>query len=653
MCDWRAFPRSRKGAILAIVGLLAAVLAAYWPALRGGPLWDDDAHITIPDLQSARGLWRIWFELGATKQYYPVLHSAFWLQHRLWGDAMFGYHLTNILFHVVATILMAAILRRLGVMGFNLAALIFALHPVCVESVAWISEEKNTLSAVFYLSAVLVYLRFDEKRRIRIYGIAFILFILALLSKSVTSTLPAALLVIFSWKRGRLSWRSDVLPLVPWFVLGAGAGLFTAWIERHYIGAQGTAFDLTLPQRCLLAGRAIWFYATKLCFPFRLAFIYPRWELNAHDLWAYSGTVSIAAVFTVLWLFRGRARGTLAGILFYCGTLFPALGFFNVYPFIFSYVADHFQYLASFGIITLLAAGVTLGIYRLSSRTRWMGQTLLAFLVLALAAMSWRECLNYRDARTLYLTTLERNPNCWLAYTNLGVILATEGHLTEAIADYQRSLQIQPNYADTHYNLGNALSKKGLFREAIGEYVEAINLRPNDAAIHENLGVTLAAAGRTSEAVAQYLNALKLQPDYPDAHYNLANAMIRIGQLQEAIVHYRDGLRLNPTSSKAHNNLGIALARSGRPTEAVAEFEKAIKIAPSDSEAEFNLGFTFASMGRLPEAVEHYRVALRLKPDDANIHYSLGDALQGLGLLDEAKSQFNEADRLAARTPSK
>jgi hypothetical protein len=186
MCDWRAFPRSRKGAILAIVGLLAAVLAAYWPALRGGPLWDDDAHITIPDLQSARGLWRIWFELGATKQYYPVLHSAFWLEHRLWGDAMFGYHLTNILFHVVATILMAAILRRLGVMGFNLAALIFALHPVCVESVAWISEEKNTLSAVFYLSAVLVYLRFDEKRRIRIYGIAFILFILALLSKSVT-----------------------------------------------------------------------------------------------------------------------------------------------------------------------------------------------------------------------------------------------------------------------------------------------------------------------------------------------------------------------------------------------------------------------------------------------------------------------------------
>jgi hypothetical protein len=244
--------------------LFAAVLIAYLPALNGGLLWDDGAHVTRPELQSFQGLWRIWSDLWATQQYYPVLHTAFWIEHRLWGDSVLGYHLANLALHAAAALLLLMILRRLAIPGAWLAALIFALHPVCVESVAWITEQKNTLSAVFYLASALVYLEFDETRRRSSYLLALGLFVLALLSKTVTATLPAAMLVVLWWRRGRLSWKHDALPLAPWFALGTVAGLFTAWVESEVIGAKGADFALTLIGRCLVAGRVIWFYLSKI-----------------------------------------------------------------------------------------------------------------------------------------------------------------------------------------------------------------------------------------------------------------------------------------------------------------------------------------------------------------------------------------------------
>ena len=239
-------------------------------------LWDDNAHITRGDLRSAAGLWRIWFDLGATQQYYPLIHSAFWLQHKIWGDDTRGYHLVNIVLHALSSFLLALILRRLAVPGACLAAVIFAMHPVHVESVAWITEMKNTLSGVLYLSSALAYLRFDERRQKRMYATAMALFVPALLSKTVAATLPAALLVVFWWRRGRLHWRRDVLPLAPWFALSAAAGLLTAWVERTLIGAEGAAFQFTLIERVLIAGRAVWFYLGKLLWPANLIFIYPR-----------------------------------------------------------------------------------------------------------------------------------------------------------------------------------------------------------------------------------------------------------------------------------------------------------------------------------------------------------------------------------------
>jgi len=331
--------------------LFFATLIAYLPALRGGLLWDDDHHLTSPDLQSFHGLWRIWFDPGATQQYYPLLHSAFWIEHRIWGDSVLGYHVANVLLHATAVFLLIAILRRLSLPGAWLAGFMFALHPICVEAVAWISEQKSTLSGVLYLCSALAWLHFDQTRSKRKYFLATGLFVLALLSKTVTATLPAALLVVLWWKRGRVDWRRDARPLLPWLALGACAGIFTAWMERTSIGAQGPDFALTLAARFLLAGRAICFYAGKLLWPAGLMFTYPRWTFDTREWWQYGFPALVVAVAIALALAARRHRGPLAGFLLFAGTLFPVLGFLNVYPFLFSFVADHFQYLACLGII--------------------------------------------------------------------------------------------------------------------------------------------------------------------------------------------------------------------------------------------------------------------------------------------------------------
>jgi hypothetical protein len=346
--------------------LFVSLFAVYWPALRGGFVWDDAAHVTRPDLRSLHGLWRIWFDLTATQQYYPLLHSVFWVEHRIWGDSVFAYHLLNLVLHGLAACLVVAIVRRLSLPGAWLAAFVFALHPVATETVAWISEQKNTLSAVFYLAAALVYLRFDDTRRRSLYLVALGLFLAALLTKTVTATLPAALLVIFWWKRGRIGWKRDVRPLAPWLAIGAAAGYLTAWVERHYIGAQGADFSLNAVERCLVAGRALWFYFGKLVWPSPLIFVYPRWTIDAGALWQYAFPLSVAAAAVPLFLAARRSRGPLAAFLLYAGTLFPALGFLNVYPFVFSYTADHFQYLAMLAVIVPASAFATSAAMRLA-----------------------------------------------------------------------------------------------------------------------------------------------------------------------------------------------------------------------------------------------------------------------------------------------
>ena len=323
--------------------ILVALLIAYAPALHGEFVWDDDAHVTRPELRTLYGLWRIWFDVGATQQSLPAPPQRVLAGTPYLGQRGAGLSPRQRRAPRARGLAAAPGPDTAEIPGAPLAAAIFALHPVHVESVAWISEQKNTLSLAFYLGALAVYLRFAEGRRRSLYVGASALFVLGLLTKTVVATLPGALLLIFWWRAGQLSWRRDVVPLLPWFAAGAAAGLVTAWFERHLLAAEGADFAMTFGQRSVLAGRVLWFYVGKLLWPSHLSFIYARWTIDA--VWPPIRltlvTIGIVAAF---WWTRDRSRAPLAAALFFIGSLFPVLGFLNVYPFVFSFVADHFQY---------------------------------------------------------------------------------------------------------------------------------------------------------------------------------------------------------------------------------------------------------------------------------------------------------------------
>ncbi|HVW19845.1 MAG TPA: tetratricopeptide repeat protein [Opitutaceae bacterium] len=604
--------------------LLAATLAAYLPALRSGFVWNDRDYVTAAPLQSLGGLGRIWFRVGATEQYYPVLHSAFWAEHRLWGDHPLGYHLLNILLHAASALLLAAILRRLfGADGRFagaawIAAFAFALHPVCAESVAWVAEQKNTLSTAFYLAAALAYLDFDERRSRRAYAAASGLFLLALLTKSVTATLPAALLVVFWWRRGRLEWKRDIAPLLPWLAAGAAFGLFTAWVEKHVGGAEGAAYRLSPLERLGVAGRAVWFYLGKLAWPRQLVFIYPRWRLGGAPAWEILDPAAVLALAAALWLLRRRWRGPLAGMLFFVGSLFPVLGFFNVYAFIFSFVADHWQYLACLGALVPAAAGAAALLARLPPGRRAPGRAVLLAVLALLGLQTSRQARGYHDILTFYQTIIARNPDCWMA----------------------------------HYNLGNELRAAGRIPEAIGHYRRALEANADMPDAQTALGLALQAEGRDGEAAAHYEAALRIEPDFGSAQSNLALALTKLGRAAEAIPHYRAAIRLQPGDVVARNNLADALSRiAGRAPEAVAEYESSLRLKPDQPEVQNNLGIALLVLGRGEEAIGHFEAALRLNPNLAQTHANLAVALQGAGRPAEAAQHYEAARRLGLPLP--
>ncbi len=627
--------------MLAVVVVVLSV-ACYWPVIRGGMLWDDQAHITSPELRSWPGLLRIWLDPHATQQYYPVLHSAFWLEWRLWGEATIGYHLVNILLHALSCCLLALVLQRLRFRDGGailppaagwLAALLFAVHPVCVESVAWISEQKNTLSLVFYLLAGLAWLDFHATRKPRAYAKALLFFVLALGTKTVTATLPAALLVILWWQNKELHWRRDIRPLVPWFLLALTSGLFTAWVERKLIGAEGAEFDLSFYERVLLASRIVWFYFAKLVWPANLMFVYPRWDVaEAVSHWMVYLLAAIGTT-ALLWFLRRRSRGPLAAWLFFVGSLFPALGFLNVYPFIFSFVADHFQYLAAMGLLAGCATGIVLVVAKAPAGVHGIGGFFCGVLVVVLAGLSHRQSRMYRDGETLYRETIARNPACWMAFNNLAVeLVKSPAGVEEGIAYYEAALKIRPDYPEAHNNLAVELAKMpGRKSEAIAHYEQALRIRPDYAEAHGNLAVELGQQpGRESAALEHYGQALRLKPNYPELHYNLANLLARMpGREPEALTQYEQALQLNPDYAEAHYNLANLLSRMpGREPEAAAQYEQTLHLRPDYADAHVGLGNLLSKIpGRETDAVAQYVEALRVMPGVAGIHYNLAGVL--------------------------
>jgi tetratricopeptide (TPR) repeat protein len=639
--------------------LVVATFMAYLPVWHAGFIWDDDRHVTLPILRSLHGLARIWIQLGATQQYYPLVHSVFWLEHKLWGDFPLGYHLLNVLLHAGSALLLAKILQQLKMPGAWLAAALFALHPVEVESVAWVSELKNTLSGFFYLGAALAYLEFDRNRNWKNYAAALALFALGLMSKTVIASLPGALLVAFWWQRGRLSWKKDLSPLIPFFIAGMGAGLLTAWVERRFIHAEGAEFNYSLIERFLIAGRAIWFYLGKIFWPVDLSFIYPRWQISQTVGWQYLFPVAALLLLGGLFFLRRQWRGPLAALLFFVGTLFPALGFFNVYPFRYSFVADHFQYLASLGPLTLLAAGLTSAVVRFApslappsgERARERGslpflpQALCAILLLTLAALTWRQCRTYLDAETLWRTTLLHDPASTIARNNLSRAVLDKGQPDEAIRLCQSVLASHPNDVTAQFNLGDALLRKGRFDEAIVHLQKALELQPAMAGIPYAIGEAYLKKGQMDAAIRYFEKTIQLQPDYAVAFCNLGYALLQEGHRPEAVAAYSKALELDPRYALAHNDLGSILLQSGRAGEALDHFRQAVEILPNFAEARFNLAEVLLARGRLDDAISQYQKTLEFRPDLAEAHYKLANILAQQGREAEAISHYESALR--------
>ena len=621
--------------------LLVATLAAYLPALSAGFIWDDQpGHVTRPELTSLAGLGRIWTEPGATQQYYPLLHSAFWLEHRLWGDAPFGYHLVNLLLHATAAGLFATVLRRLAVPGAALAALLFALHPVCVESVAWISEQKNTLSLVLYLCAALAYLRFDLLRSPQTFALATGFFVAALLTKTVTATLPAALLVVFWWQRGHIAFRRDVLPLLPWFGGSLLAAIATSLFEKKLIGAEGADFALSAVQRLLLAGRAFWFYLGKLILPFDLAFIYPRVAPDTSSAQQWLALLSAVVLLGALVARRRRTRTPLAVLLLLGGGLFPALGFINVFPFLYSFVADHFQYLPSLAVFALAGAGLA----RITPPGR---QFAIAGLTLVLGALTFQHARIYHDVFVLYANTLERNPACWMAHNNLGVALVEAGRADEAIVHFERASALRANYAECENNLGDALNRLGRSTEALPHLETALRLQPRYAEAANNLGVALMATGRPAEGLDRFAEAARLAPAFALAQRNLGLATLQTGHAEDALPFFARAVELQPDYGQAHAEWGLTLASLGRFVESIPHFETALRLNPNLIDAHVGLAATFVATGRYEAAIPHCEEALALNADHPEAHRQFALALRQTGHPAEAAQHAAEAQRLS------
>ncbi|MEW6742491.1 MAG: tetratricopeptide repeat protein [Planctomycetota bacterium] len=577
--------------------LLAAVLLAYAPVWRAGFVWDDPEYVVNnPTLRDLDGLARIWFSLS-TPQYYPLVFTTFWAEFQLWGLYPLGYHLTNVLLHAAGTILLWKLLRRLRAPAALGAAALFALHPVHAESVAWITERKNVLSLVFYLAAAHAYLRWavpapevgaPGRRRARglsPYLVALALFVAALLSKTVTCTLPLALILVIWWKKGRLAWR-DLAPLLPFFVVGAALGVTTATLEKTHVGAQGDEWSLGLLERALLAGTVPWFYVSKLVWPFGLTFVYPHWTIDAADPQWYLSPLATVGVVSVLFLVRARiGRGPLTAALFFLASLFPALGFFNVYPMRFSFVADHFQYLASIGPLTLLVALLSTAAGRLSARAIPLGRGAAIAALLVLVGLTWKQASIYRDIETLWRDTLAKNPSAWIAHSNLGEVLVAQGRIDEALLHCETALRLNRDLPEAHGNLANALYLKGRFEEALAHQHEVARLDPENVKILSNMGATLEAMGRLEEARASFEEALRRAPDYATAHFNLGNVLVKQGAIDRAAEHYESAARLAPDFLLAHYKLGLLREAQGERDEAARCFRCALHLARFSGDA--------------------------------------------------------------------
>jgi tetratricopeptide (TPR) repeat protein len=669
--------------------LIALVFIAYARVFSAGFIWDDESHLTRnPCVIGPFGLKEIWTTAQAV--YYPFVLTTFWMLHKFVGLNPLPYHLLNVLLHAASAVLLWRILQLLKVRGAWLGAALWALHPVMVQSVAWITELKNTQSCLFYLLSILCFLKWQSRREgaagsspkpegsrggrsLGAFVLSLVFFILATLSKPSVVMLPFVLALCIWWMRLKIRWR-DILSLTPFALISALASAWTIWEQRFHAHAVGPDWAQSFPERLIIAGKVIWFYLGKLLWPHPLIFIYPRWDVDSSKVVAYLPFLAAIAGLVSLWFIHakwGRALFFAAG--YYVVSLFPVLSFFSVFFFRYSFVSDHFQYLASIGPLALAGAGIATFLGRFSEipaefvsppddvqgtdstiadprRRLVLSCGLRGILLVSLGFLTWRQSAEYHNLFALYTATLQQNPSCWMAHYNLGIVLSEKREADQAIDHYRRAVDLRPDYAEAHYNLGRLLVEKGQLDDAIAHYERAAAINPADAEARNNLGVTLFGIGRADDAIAHYQKALEIRPDYAEASCNLASALIANGDFDGAIARYTVCLAAIPDQEEARYNLASALLRKGRIDEAIIQYQKVLQVHPDSADAHANLGSAWLAKRRVRDAMTEYTKALQIAPENlaalSNLAWLLATS------ADPSLRNGSEAVRLAERADS-
>lgn len=511
-----------KRTVLGICSIVLVTFAIYIPAIKGGFIWNDDTFLTNnPLIKASDGLYCFWF---TTEQpdYFPLTSTSLWLEWRLWGMNALGYHLVNVLLHATSSVLIWFILRRLMIPGAWLAGLFFAVHPVNVESVAWITERKNVLPMVFYLSSILLYLRFERDEQPWVYGLSLGSFFAALLAKTSVAMQPFVLLGCAWWQRGRIVGK-DMLRTIPFFVLSLAMSLTTIWFQyNRAIGKDIVVRADSFFSRLAGAGLAVWFYLYKAVVPCKLTFIYPKWHIDESSFIYYLPGLLLLGLFIILYNYRdGWGRPFFFALSYYVIALFPVLGFFNIYFMKYSLVADHWQYTSIMGVIAL---SVGLGAYAYRASSKALRHLLIIAVIVIFGLLSFqtlRQCFIYQSVETLWRDTILKNQNAWLAHYNLGNHLARQGRIKEAIDRYSDALKVKPDYSEAHNNLGALLAHKGDIDEAISHLSEALRIDPKNPRAHFNLGIALEKQGNLEQAIVHFSEALRIRPSYTKAQFYL------------------------------------------------------------------------------------------------------------------------------------
>ena len=534
---------------LLLSAFLAAIFVFYFPALSGGFIWDDVLFSEEKIIRDWSGLWSIWFapsEITNEAHYWPVTYTTFWLEHKLYGLNPLGYHIVNCILYFLNVVLIWRLLLRLEVPGAWIISMIFAVHPLHVESVAWLIERKDLLSALFFLATVHVWLRFRESSNPKTYALALGLYALSLLSKSVAVILPATLLVLLWWKQERISAR-DIMSVLPFFGV---AFVITLGDYLFYVSREELDLAYSFLERVLIASQAVWFYVGKLVWPANLIVIYPHWDVSTGNLVAWLFVAATAGVLILLWSCRHRiGKGPLAGVAFFVITLSPILGFVDYGYMQFSFVADRYQYLAGLGLMAVLVGGAVHSMQPYITSIRPVAIGASAVLVIGLGTLTWRQATIYQDEVAFFSHIVAHNPTARNAYLNLGHALSQAGRVEEGYAATLKAIELQPNSSTEHSNIAHALLQMKKYDEAEEVLKRALELNPRNKVAWQNYGGLHFTRQRYEEAVAALRKAIDLGSKSVRAPKGIADSYYELGHHAKAMEWIDRALALNPVPS--------------------------------------------------------------------------------------------------------